>query len=248
VDDTQLILSQNSSPLAEQSFTVWQKCAELMQDGGPIMVILMGFSFVSLTLIFLKIFQFATLRVSSRYFIDEVLSQWVARRPERALQILASTPNPIARVLEAAIKSLTDADVSMDAAREHVIRVAAAQQKILSAYFRGLDTIATLAPLLGLLGTVLGMIAAFQELEATGGHADPALLAGGIWEALLTTAAGLAVAIPTTAALHGLESVVERTRHAMEDALTQLFTGIVDGSGLTKPSPTLGDRRAAHAN
>lgn len=248
MDETQSIVSQKSSQITENSFNVWQKSAELIQDGGPIMVILMGFSVVSLTLIFLKLFQFATLRLGARVFIDQALGQWAAQRPERALQILADSPNPIARVLEAAIKSLTDARVSLEVAREHVIRVAAAQQKILSAYFRGLDTIATLAPLLGLLGTVLGMIVAFQELEATAGRADPALLAGGIWEALLTTAAGLAVAIPTTAVLHWLESVVERTRYAMEDALTQLFTGIIDATDPTKPLVTPIDRRLVHAD
>lgn len=199
------------------------------------MVILMGLSILSLTLVFLKLFQFASLRVGARAFVAEALTQWAAQQPERALQTLAGTPNPIARVMEAAMESLNDANVSIEAAREHVIRVAANQQKALSACFRGLDAIATLAPLLGLLGTVLGMITAFQELEASGGRADPALLAGGIWEALLTTAAGLVVAIPTAAALHWLESLVERTRHAMEDVLTQLFTGIVDESHGVKP-------------
>lgn len=234
--------------MAEHPFNVWQESAELMQDGGPILVILIVFSVVSLTLIFLKLLQFATLRVGARAFVDEALSQWTLQRPEQALAILADSPNPVARVLEAAVASLSDANVSLEAAREHVIRVAVAQQKTLSAYFRGLDTIATLAPLLGLLGTVLGMIAAFQELEAAGGRADPALLAGGIWEALLTTAAGLAVAIPTTAALHWLESVVERTRHAMEDALTQLFTGIIDRSYVTQPQSASVNRHIAHAD
>lgn len=61
---------------------------------------------------------------------------------------------------------------------------------------RGLATVAALSPLLGLLGTVIGMIRAFMEIERHGANVSPALLAGGIWEALLTTAAGLTVAIP----------------------------------------------------
>jgi biopolymer transport protein ExbB len=64
-----------------------------------------------------------------------------------------------------------------------------------------LELISTIAPLLGLLGTVLGMIAAFQALQESGSRADPAILAGGIWEALLTTAAGMAVAIPASITL-----------------------------------------------
>ena len=61
---------------------------------------------------------------------------------------------------------------------------------------RGLATMAALAPLLGLLGTVIGMIRAFMVIEGHGSNVSPALLAGGIWEALLTTAAGLSIAIP----------------------------------------------------
>lgn len=66
----------------------------------------------------------------------------------------------------------------------------------LERYLRGLATIASLSPLLGLLGTVIGMIRAFIQIETHGGNVNASLLAGGIWEALLTTAAGLSVAIP----------------------------------------------------
>ncbi len=67
------------------------------------------------------------------------------------------------------------------------------------------------------------MIAAFQALQEAGARADPAALAGGIWEALLTTAAGMAVAIPASAALAWFESVIEGLRHDMEDAATRVF-------------------------
>jgi biopolymer transport protein ExbB len=71
---------------------------------------------------------------------------------------------------------------------------------------------------------VLGMIEAFRQLEAAGTRVNPSLLAGGIWEALLTTAVGLAVAIPAVAALNWLERVVERTAHDMDSAITGVFT------------------------
>ena len=124
-----------------------------------------------------------------------------------------------------------------------VARVARSQLKSLTVYLRGLDVIVTLAPLLGLLGTVLGMIAAFQALEQTAGRASPALLAGGIWEALLTTAVGLAIAIPAAAALHGFESVVERIRHAMEDAATRFFTTVVPRPDAARPVRVVHERR-----
>jgi len=69
-------------------------------------------------------------------------------------------------------------------------------------YIRGLEVIASITPLLGLLGTVIGMVQAFSKVAEHKGIVDPSLLAGGIWEALLTTAAGLSVAIPTMIMLH----------------------------------------------
>jgi hypothetical protein len=75
---------------------------------------------------------------------------------------------------------------------------------------RALELASTIGLLLGLLGTVTGMIAAFQALQEAGARADPATLAGGIWEALLTTAAGMAVAIPAQIALAWFEGVVDR--------------------------------------
>lgn len=199
---------------------------DIFQDGGPILIILAVISVLTLTLILLKLLQFTRLRVGARRFADEALALWWARRPDEALARLAGNPNPIGPILAAAMHGLGQpGKPPPERVREEVLREAAAQQRRLNAYTRGLDVIATLAPLLGLLGTVLGMIDAFRELEAAGGRADPAVLAGGIWEALLTTAAGLGIAIPAAAAVHWIESVVERIRHDAEDAVTRLFTG-----------------------
>ena len=84
--------------------------------------------------------------------------------------------------------------------------------------------IASLSPLLGLLGTVLGMIEAFQQMEAAGSQVDPSILSGGIWQALLTTAVGLAVAIPVVI-MHGFfERKCDRIAFLLDDALTRVFT------------------------
>ena len=113
--------------------------------------------------------------------------------------------------------------LSEDRAREETARVAKREIAQAGVGLRALELIATIAPLLGLLGTVLGMIAAFQALQQAGNRADPALLAGGIWEALLTTAAGMAVAIPASAALTWFEAVIDRIRRDVEDGATRLF-------------------------
>ena len=80
-----------------------------------------------------------------------------------------------------------------------------------------------MAPLLGLFGTVLGMIDAFRALQAAGDAVDPSVLAGGIWVALLTTAAGLGVAMPTSLALTFFESRAARERARIDLALESLF-------------------------
>lgn len=81
---------------------------------------------------------------------------------------------------------------------------------------RGLEVIATISPLMGLLGTVTGMVRAFNKVAQYKGQVDPSLLAGGIWEALLTTAAGLAVAIPVVVMLHYFERKIETISFNME--------------------------------
>ena len=90
-------------------------------------------------------------------------------------------------------------------------------------YLRVLELIGTLAPLLGLLGTVLGMIEAFQSMESAGEQVDPSVLSGGIWLALLTTAVGLAVAIPTVAILNFFERRLEVLSHDLDDLIAKIF-------------------------
>lgn len=197
----------------------------LLDLGGPIVLVLVCLSVLAVAIMLLKLYQFSRVRIGARRFIDGALGDWTAGRTASALQSLARTRSPIARVLETAITGMSEAGAAEPIVREEAARVAARELKSLGSYLRGLDVIATIAPLLGLLGTVLGMIAAFQNLQATGSRADPSVLAGGIWEALLTTAVGLSVAVPVSVVLNMMESAVERLRHAMEDAVTQIFTG-----------------------
>jgi biopolymer transport protein ExbB len=83
-------------------------------------------------------------------------------------------------------------------------------------YIRGLEVIASITPLLGLLGTVIGMVQAFSKVAEHKGIVDPSLLARGIWEALLTTAAGLSVAIPTVVMLHYFTRRTESVAFSLE--------------------------------
>lgn len=192
--------------------------------GGPVMWILALLSVLGLTLILVKLWEFTEQKIWDRAFVTPVLRLWQGGEVEQALAVLAARRGPMATVLASAMRERQLAGVPVEDARERVAALAAAQLDGARSLFRPLEVIATLAPLLGLLGTVLGMIEAFQRLQAAGERVDPALLSGGIWEALLTTAAGLIVAIPAVAALNGLERVVETLHRDLESALAQIFT------------------------
>jgi len=111
---------------------------------------------------------------------------------------------------------------------------------------RTLEFIATVSPLMGLLGTVLGMIEAFQALQNAGSQVDPSILSGGIWVALLTTAVGLIVAIPAVFMLNVLERRMERLHHKMQSATTQVFTVNADRAR-EQPGRQLNNRSSSPA-
>lgn len=198
--------------------------AQWLQLGGVAMLLLLALSLVAATVVLVKIWEFWEWRLARRAFVDRVIDAWRRRRPEQAMAQLAAEPSPLAAVLATALAALGESGVREDQARERAAQDAVARLERMRSGFRVLELIGQLAPLLGLFGTVLGMIEAFRALQDAGGDVQPALLAGGIWQALLTTAAGLAVAMPVIAALNVLERVVEGQRLAMESALTRLFT------------------------
>lgn len=201
-----------------------ERLTEWMQLGGPVLLILLVMSVIALAIILLKAYQFISMRVSDTSFVDQVLKYYRAGHYEEALRILARRRSPVARVMDVAIVGHAREDLDEHLVREEVHRVATEYLERMRSLLRGLEVIGTLSPLLGLLGTVLGMIEAFQQLEQAGNRVDPAVLSGGIWEALLTTAAGLVVAIPALMMLNWFERVVQRVAHAIEDAATQVFT------------------------
>lgn len=200
----------------------------LLELGGPVLITLMVLSVIALSIITYKSLQFIMLLGQGRSFVPVVLKHYRARHYEDALRILARRRSPVARVMDVAIIGHARADLKEFTVREEVERVAALYLERMRSFLRGLEVIGTLSPLLGLLGTVLGMIDAFQQLEYAGSRVDPGVLSGGIWEALLTTAAGLVVAIPTLAMLNWFERIVQRTAHEMENAVTQIFTAAVN--------------------
>ena len=196
----------------------------LLQAGGPVVTILLVMSILAVAIILLKLWQFTSLRLGANQFIDQSIRAWRQGDVASAINHVKDSRNPVAKVLFVALKGKNNPAVSESVIREEAARIASLEIEKLKSHLRGLELIGSLSPLLGLLGTVLGMIAAFQQLQLAGAKVDPSVLSGGIWEALLTTAVGIAVAIPAIAALSGFERKIEQTKHVMENALTQVFT------------------------
>ncbi|MFC7704810.1 MotA/TolQ/ExbB proton channel family protein [Plastorhodobacter daqingensis] len=192
--------------------------------GGPAIWAIGAVSVIMVALILWKIARLLAFGAwSGGRQTERAVALWDQGREAEALALLERRHSLRARLARAAMKARRDPGLSTEAAEAETARVARALLAQARGGLRGLELIATIAPLLGLLGTVLGMIAAFQALQEAGARADPATLAGGIWEALLTTAAGMAVAIPASVSLVWFEAVVDRLRHDMEDAATRIF-------------------------
>lgn len=189
----------------------------IAQQGGAVVSILVGLSVIALTVILVKLWQFWALKPAPSRVV-EVLVASLGQQP-----VTAPRRDPVSRLLAhlsvlLAEKRLPVADLRMESVRK-------ARQLLaeLSDHLRILEVIATVAPLLGLFGTVLGMIEAFQAMEAAGSQVNPAVLSGGIWQALLTTAVGLAVAIPVSMAHSWFERKVEVQAAAMQDVMDRVF-------------------------
>ncbi|MBF9048391.1 MotA/TolQ/ExbB proton channel family protein [Roseobacter sp. HKCCD9010] len=197
---------------------------EFLAQGGPAIWAIATLSVITLALILWKTWQLAQMGAwSGGAVTDEAVRRWQAGEAA-AGEDLTGRRSLRAQLALVAMGARRDTTLNNDSAREETTRVAKSLLSDARGGLRALELIATIAPLLGLLGTVLGMIAAFQALQVAGTRADPATLAGGIWEALLTTAAGMAVAIPASMALTWFESVVDRVQADMEDAATRIFT------------------------
>jgi biopolymer transport protein ExbB len=196
----------------------------MIERGGVVMWIIAALSVLTLALILWKLWRFAVTGLWRRAQADQAVTLWIAGQDRAALNSLIPAKGIRSRVVAQAMAALRDPGLSPDGARDEVLRVARRELNTARTGLRALELISTIAPLLGLLGTVLGMITAFQALQTTGAQADPTILAGGIWEALLTTAAGMAVAIPAGVALVWIESLTDAVQADLEDLVTRIFT------------------------
>lgn len=208
----------------------------LVTLGGPVVAVLLMMSVISLATVIYKSIQFRRFGVGHCKSLDRALAAW-----DRGDMSIAQTQAQSSRnhlktfVLEAM------SPAASSAANQRANRLIARSEERLTQLekgFRLLDSIAQLAPLLGLFGTVLGMIDAFQNLQSAGAAVDPSLLAGGIWVALMTTAVGLAVAMPTQLLLTWLETRVAADRVFADKAIHSVICPATQTTGGAQANAT----------
>ena len=198
----------------------------ILQLGGPVVMVLLAMSVVAFAVSLYKILQLRSYRSSDIFELERAVEHWCHGRTDEARDSASDNRSPLAPLLVSGMAwlSFSDDDNQRKIAEAELSRMAQEHLWRLSSKLGVLEQVSYLAPLLGLLGTVLGIIDVFHGLAGQGSSVDSAFLAGGIWEALLTTAVGLCVAIPFALLHSAFQSKVESMRQRLQDILSRLFT------------------------
>lgn len=202
---------------------VWGSALTLLELGGPVVTILIIMSIFGFAIALFKFFQFSSLSANKFNQMQKALDTWQTGDKTVAKEQLEKVKWPLADTVQFGLDTQTSSNEEQ--LREELSRQANNFLNPYAKFLRPLELIYYLAPVLGLLGTVLGMIEAFKGLEAsTGLDKDSTALAGGIWEALLTTAVGLSIAIPFTLIHAWLETRLDNITQMTSDLLTRVVT------------------------
>ena len=198
---------------------------DFLVKGGPVVIPIIACSVVALGVFLERLWALQRGRIIPDAFIRRIEQLISDRRINDALLLCQENQNPMARVMAAALKT---AAKPRSRVKEAVEEVGKYEGAMLERYVEIVGTVAAISPLLGLLGTVLGMIKVFQRVEEFG-LGDPSVFASGIWEALITTAIGLSVAIPAFIFYKYLLSRVDRLIIEMEDRSLGLIDMVAHG-------------------
>lgn len=193
--------------------------------GGPMIWVILGASTVALVVFIQRVLHYHRAQINSMEFLNGVRNVLKRDNVVEALSICDATPGPVARLVKVAI---LNRERGRDGVREALEEAGLVEVPPLEDKLNLIATIAQIAPLLGLLGTVLGFIRIFGKLQTQGTLANVQDLSGGVWEALICTAAGLAVAIPCYAGYNYLVSRVNAIVLDMEKSATEIVNIVAE--------------------
>jgi biopolymer transport protein ExbB len=193
---------------------------EMTVKGGWVMIPIALCSVIAVVIIIERFIVLSRSKTNTRHLMMKLKSLIIKGNKEEAVNLCDETPGPAARVLrEGLLYSHREKEAIQDA-----IESAGSREVFrLERYLGVLATVAGVAPLLGFLGTVTGMIRAFMQIERLSGNVNASVLAGGIWEALITTAAGLIVGIPAFIFYNYLMTKVQRLVYEIESSSNELL-------------------------
>jgi len=204
-----------------------------LSEGGWMIWLIMATSAVALAVFLERLLQYHREQINSTEFLNGVRNVLKRDNVVEALAICDATPGPVARLVKVAILNRERGRFAVQEALEDAgaWEVPRLEQKL-----HLLATIAQIAPLMGLLGTVLGFMKVFRAIEDAGLSAHASQLSDGIWQALTCTAAGLAVAIPAYAGYNYLVGRINAIVLDMEQASTEIVNIVLPAPSV-EPSP-----------
>lgn len=200
---------------------------EFLSKGGVLVIPILLCSVLSLAIFVERLIRFTRLRSRGAGLAEKTVSMLESGQDQEAYKMLIQSNSPMGRVLAQAIEVK---DQDRDTLETVIAHSTDEEVRGLSSYVQALATMGNIAPLLGLLGTVLGMIKAFMVIQQMGGKVNAAVLAGGIWEAMLTTALGLAVALPTMVAHSYLISRIDKYEARLQAGAVVFIKALGKGS------------------
>jgi biopolymer transport protein ExbB len=196
---------------------------EFLSKGGILIGPILLCSVLALAIFLERLIRFAQVRLRGFELVERVATYVREGNDVQALNLTKGSNSPMGRVLTHALEVK---DQDRETLETVIVHSTDEEVRELSRYLQALATIGSIAPLLGLLGTVLGMIKAFMVIQQMGGKVNAAVLAGGIWEAMLTTALGLAVALPTMVAHSYLVSRVDIYEAKLKDGTIKFIKAL----------------------
>ncbi|MFV1951458.1 MAG: MotA/TolQ/ExbB proton channel family protein [Nitrospinota bacterium] len=221
--------SKAEDRLSAGSHDVEWRILSVIKKGGPVMYPILFCSVIALGIAMERLFHLRRNNIIDPDFLRTIRKYWHRQEMEKAVGVCHKYDVSMSRILRAGLLrfdyGILEIERAIEGAGQH-------EASLLSSNLRLLGAVAGLSPMLGLLGTVLGMIKAFDVISRSG-TGNPGLVASGISEALITTAAGLVVGIPALAIYHYFRGKVDKFVFEMEEISIQLLEKLIPAKGVT---------------
>lgn len=213
-----------------------QNTMAFLTKAGPIGVAIIGCSVIALFIILERCWTYRQLRLKDPRLMHRVCKRASEGNLVQAVALVKEEKHPVALTMAQMLARLEgNQQASRGELEKTVAHAASRQVRLLERYLPTLFLISNVSPLLGLFGTVTGMIKAFQAIQNLGGKVNASVLAGGIWEAMLTTALGLGVAIPAMVAHNYLQGRVHAVVAEIKEEAGILLDSLEETGRLTSP-------------